>query len=795
MTWLSIDRGIRSWRDSRISRSALAGRPELLWMTFGLTAIVLYLGADSAVGHAIIYDGLTFVAAGVIILAITRHYLRPRLPWIMLAGGVALIALGDVAFDLDMAGGAVSEPAPADVMYLVGYILLCLAMARLLLCRGNSIASVLEAGVMGAAAGSVLWALVVAPQLADHELSLAQVGTVVAYPMLDIAMLSILLAALLAGRPFDRTTKLLAAAAAAFLFSDLTYTVVSASGEWTAGASDIGWMLGYTLWASAALSARHSDVGRHGTHGTRPIWKRLRPVALITACATPLLVKLYIGPSGIDQSAFSAAVASVAMSMLVIARFELLVRKQWRLLDDRQALESALRQQAAEDPLTELPNRRGLAEHLVARLGDERGGPALMILDLDDFKAVNDTLGHPAGDALLRVVAKRLRTAVRATDTVARLGGDEFAMILAPCLSPEDATSMAERLLRLVADPIVTEHGQSVVHASIGIAIADGPDATADSLLRDADVALYQAKGTGKDRWSLINDSSRAEALRSVSIVAELGDAVAGRELELFFQPVVSLATGAIDSFEALLRWNHPTHGSLLPGAFLPAAEHSAHMRAVDRWVLEEACGIAAGWRRLGVGDIGVRVNVSTVQLADEHYPDAVLAALGRSSLPSGLLTLELREQSLGAHSGSKARLTRLRRAGVRLSIDDFGVATSTLANVAEMPITELKIDRTLFAGLRGEMMVATAVHLGQTLGLHIVAEGIETKAELARVRSTGCDAAQGYWIGRPVSASEVAPLLLSWSAPEPQARPSPVRVLAPYGARPALRTAASRTP
>ena len=354
---------------------------------------------------------------------------------------------------------------------------------------------------------------------------------------------------------------------------------------------------------------------------------------------------------------------------------------------------------------------------------------------------------------------------MRSSDLVARYGGDEFAVVITPCPSPDMATEMARRLLQQLEGPIVTERGRVVVSASIGVSLSDRSGRSAETLLRDADLALYRAKAEGKHRWSLLDPETSAAALRSLSVAADLPRALEADEFELTFQPIVSLADGRIESLEALLRWNHPTLGTLLPGEFLPAAERSIHMPTIGRWVLEEACTAAAGWCRLGAGDIGVDVNISAAQLADDHFPDLVLKTLEQTGLSPRLLTLELLENSLEATPALVGSLERLRRAGVRLAIDDFGTGYSSLSRVAELPVTELKLDRAVFAGAGDKRMASAVARMGQTLGLRLVAEGVETSSELNLVHSLGYDAAQGYLMSKPVAATEVVKMLRSQAA------------------------------
>jgi diguanylate cyclase (GGDEF)-like protein len=761
-----------------VGRWSAAGRvmPPPAWLTWtivGSAIIVAYLALGGEPLQQPVYDALAFAAAGTVVLGIVRYRPRPTARWWLLAFGIALLAVGDVLYDVLASMGEESEPSLADIVYLVGSAILCGAAALMLRGRARPLTALLDAFVIGSAFAIVLWTFVVGPRIDEGALSLPAFATLAAYPVLDVAMLAILVVALLGGQPLDRSTGLFAAAVLAFLASDLAYAVIAATSEYGPGLIDVGWLLGYVLWGAAALAIRPSTERQSPVEWSEPrVWRAVRPIVWLAAVTAPLvnavMDEVWFG----GGDAFAAAVASVVVSIAVIIRLEHSLREKRRLLDDRHRLEATLQRQATEDPLTDLPNRRGLAERLVQALAEPDKGIALLVLDLDDFKAVNDALGHQAGDELLRAVADRLRSVVRGSDTVARYGGDEFAVVLRPCPSAEVATRMADRLLGSLEAPIAMDRGEVTVRVSIGIALSARTGADAEHLLRDADLALYRAKSAGKDRWALLDPEASAMAVRSLSIASELARALEDGEFALGFQPIISLTDGTIESFEALLRWDHPTLGMLLPGEFLPAAERSVHMPAIGRWVIEQACSAAAGWQRLGVSDVGVSVNISAAQLADDAFPDIVLRTLRDTGLKAGLLTIEVLESALDATPALGESLGRLRDAGVRLAIDDFGTGYSALSRVAEIPVTELKLDRSLVAGASDQRMVGAIVRLGQTLGLRLVAEGVESGRELKRVRALGCDAAQGYRICKPVAGPEVAPLLLSWAPARTSARP-----------------------
>ena len=416
---------------------------------------------------------------------------------------------------------------------------------------------------------------------------------------------------------------------------------------------------------------------------------------------------------------------------------------------ERNALDAQLRHQAFHDDLTGLANRALFADRVEHSLGRRaEGRTALLLLDLDRFKLINDSLGHAVGDELLVEVAHRLNDSVRAADTVARLGGDEFAILFEDCADgvPEQ---QASRLLRRLAAPMVIGGREVTVTASIGIAVA-GAHATAGELLRNADVAMYGAKEAGGGRFQRFRPAMYEAAARQMELTAAMREALDRGEFLLHFQPIVDLETGQPVSMEVLTRWSHPRLGLMSPAEFIPVAEESGLILRLGAWVLREACLTAAAW---ATG--GVNVNISARQLADPGIVHDVQRALLDSGLTPERLTLEITESVLMDNTAENMRrLHRLRDLGVRLSIDDFGTGYSSLAYLRAFPVRELKIDKTFVAGIPSDddalSLVTSIVKLAHGMGLRTVAEGVETAAQYDALRGIGCDRAQGYYISRP---------------------------------------------
>jgi diguanylate cyclase (GGDEF)-like protein/PAS domain S-box-containing protein len=444
---------------------------------------------------------------------------------------------------------------------------------------------------------------------------------------------------------------------------------------------------------------------------------------------------------------------------------------------EQRRLERELRHQAFHDTLTGLPNRALLGHRLHRAIegpaGDVsaddasvgRSEPAVILLDLDGFKTVNDSLGHQAGDRLLVQVADRLRRAVDEHHTVARLGGDEFAVIVPGPDALADARDVAERIERSLAEPIEVDGRPMVISASIGISHAGRDGHTADVLLRDADLAMFAAKDAGRGRTVEFDDDLARRAHERLSLETELRASITRGELVLHYQPTVDLDTGAIRSVEALVRWAHPTRGLLGPGHFLPAVEHHPLIEQIGEWVLDEACRQARAWRERCGWSPAIAVNVAPRQLAHSAFVEFVVDTLDRHAVSAEQLVLEITERSLLDDAASRDRLADLRAVGVRLAIDDFGTGYSSLGYLRDLPVDILKIDRSFVAAMddgdeQSIALVAMVIELADVLGLDSVAEGIELDTQIERLRTLGCHAGQGYLIARPMPAAGIEELL-----------------------------------
>lgn len=437
-------------------------------------------------------------------------------------------------------------------------------------------------------------------------------------------------------------------------------------------------------------------------------------------------------------------------------------------ITERKHAEGVLRHIASHDPLTDLPNRRMLHERIQLELGRSRGTFALLLIDLDRFKSVNDAFGHACGDRLLLLVTARLNEAVAKNDMVARISGDEFVILQCGIEDPGPAEGLAHKIVAALSAPFIVDNQEMTIGCTIGIAMCPDCETDAEKLIKSADIAMYRAKADGRNTFRLYSPDMKLAAQPSIVVERDLRKAVGREQLVLHYQPQIDLASGHITGVEALLRWMRPGFGLIPPNVFLPLAEESGLIVEIGAWVLREACAQAVVWRERGLPPIRIAVNLSPVQFLRQDLVHLVADTLQATGLEPHLLELELTESGLLEDvQRTTATLHGLRSLGVKVSIDDFGVGYSSLAYVRNFPIDRLKIDRSFISNLtpnsRDEAIVRAIRSLGSSLSVKVIAEGVETLQQLECLRAYDCDEAQGYLFSRPVPADELEFMLHKW--------------------------------
>jgi diguanylate cyclase (GGDEF)-like protein len=474
----------------------------------------------------------------------------------------------------------------------------------------------------------------------------------------------------------------------------------------------------------------------------------------------------------------SPATLAHAIAMLQRSLNVTLVRMCESFEAERKRSDDELTFLATHDVLTGLPNRKLIldrTEQLLARSRRHGTLPAAVFVDLDNFKLINDTLGHHAGDELLCAVTARLQSAVREPDTLGRLGGDEFVVIAEDISLEAGPELIAERLLEALSEPFTLGEGEARLKVTASLGVAAGSRSSADELLRDADIAMYRAKCNGKDRYVAFESEMQGAIKSRLELEMDLREGLQNNEFFLVYQPIFNLSDMSPSAVEALIRWEHPARGVVQPEEFIPLLEETGLITEIGGWVLREACAQGASWREAGSA-IEIAVNVSARQLDNDEFVTEVKDALERSGLDPSALTIEITETTLMRDTEQTIRrLSAVKALGVRIAIDDFGTGYSSLTHVQKFPVDSLKIDRSFITGLKdnkeGEALIHTLVQLGKALSIETVAEGIEMQHELSLLQGERCDSGQGFLFAKPLDLSAADAFLMSWVEGEPGSR------------------------
>jgi diguanylate cyclase (GGDEF)-like protein len=752
--------------------------PAVLLAGLLLAAVAVAIRPDVA-GASIALSGLLPVVAIAVGLR-WRHPVRPG-PWRFLAAGLALYWLGSTAA---LAGLLARDDLLTQGITVAGYTAMLGGIVGIL-SEGSAdgdLPTLLEALILATAAALVVWFVVIVPVRQERAgVGVGDALGALAYPAIDLAMFA------LAGRTLLRYRRL--APSLWLMIPALVATAATDAGGLLAFANHTAaepWLaLGGSGVANAfvAAGALHPSLSGPLLSAPRPIARYLRIRIALVGAATFIAPGLILlnetgaGAVGVHVMTPELGIGALVVSALVVGYLYLLLSRLSGALHTRLTLERELTRQAQSDSLTDLPNRAAFVSRLDDVLTLDRSQVALLFCDLDDFKTVNDTLGHGAGDELLIEVGHRLRGAIRSTDLAARLGGDEFAVLLMGLAQRDDADRVAERVMQAFAAPFSIGGQQFGVRISIGIAFG-ADSAGVSELMRDADIAMYQAKGHGKGRFERFRPGALAGNGSLLAMQSMLEQAISSGALTVAYQPMHDLGTRRVVGFEALARWDHPELGSMAPVDFIRLAERTGLIVPLGRHVMRLACEQLRRWLDAGASaDLDMFVNVSAVQLADADFAVELGRAIRAASVPPDRIVVEVTETALVDTADALATFSAVKALGVRIAIDDFGTGYSSISYIGRFPVDILKIDRSFVAALgetqKGDSLVRMIVALASSLSLNTVAEGIETDAQLDTLAAMGCRLGQGFLLSSPMPADEAQRFM-----PRAADRRSPAAVL-----------------
>ncbi|GGL93316.1 hypothetical protein GCM10010840_34190 [Deinococcus aerolatus] len=694
-----------------------------------------------------------FLLASLMVWRVSR---LPRVPaprtWRLLAYGLLAWGLGALTYAVYDQLGLSPFPSLADLGYLAAMLWLTaglMSLRRERLGTLHTLSFLTDAALVTLVLSDLLWRLSLKDILSDTSLSRLALWISLAYPALDL-LLCAATVTLALWRPLGikrRVVALLAAAGLGFLVTDVVYIDLVAGGGYAPGnVVDLGWPLAALLMAWAAWRSAQVTSSNMSPRVSREGWKRLLPhYAVLGVFVVYLMTHL------------RAPLDDVQLGILWLT-VVLFVVRQFLVLTDYQRLQLSLTHRAEHDPLTGVRNRDDLEVRLQLQIDEAHswnGSVAVLFVDLDRMKEINDTFGHPVGDRLLRAVADRLMAQLPPAAVISRFGGDEFVAVL-PTRGAEEIAGVAQALLDTVGRPY--QIGPELLHisASIGVSLAPGDAADAASAIEQADMAMYRAKQAGKGTWRFANEQLNSLHMPQARLEVLLRGALGRGEFTLAYQPLIDLGSGRVRSFEALMRWTSPELGPVSPADFIPVAETREMMGGLGRWALHESVREMCAWQAELPG-VSVAVNVSATQFAHEDFVDSVRAALHEHGSAPHLLTLELTESAVLADvAQTRQKLQDLGTLGVRVALDDFGTGYSSLGQLRSLPVDVLKIDRVFTQDSETDAAFLRAmISMGHSLGLEVVAEGIENASTLARLQALGCDLGQGYHLARPQPAAQ----------------------------------------
>ena len=715
------------------------------WLAAGALAIAgYYLVPEGSPAGTLLYSGIG-MASGLAVLVAVRRYRLPRpAMWYWIAASLFASTIGDILYDhYKYVLVKVAYPSFADVCYLASYPFMLIGLLLLVRGRRGRIADLIDAAIVATGLGLVFWVFVLHPMAAGAAASLTGVISI-AYPSIDVLLLALLSRLFTDAAKRTPSTRLIGLATALLLAADTGFSLLTPHAGTDPRPLDALFLLSYLCWGAAALhpspAAAADDEETNGVGRGR--------LALFGACSLLAPVLLFVprvGTDALDRSV--VAVGSAVLFLLVITRMAGFVRTLRRQ-------SAAMRQAALHDDLTGLANRRRFDLDLRDALA--HGPVHVVFLGLNGFKNVNDELGRPVGDRVLRLMATRLQHATPPDSLIARLGGDEFAVLL------PHTGGLPTGLVAALREPVRAGGHELLVGVAAGVTDSAGQRNDPVEILRRAETAMHAAKQTGEPvrRWTAALDERAGERAR---LGAELQTALTTGQFRVVYQPIVDLPTARIAAVEALIRWHHPERGTIPPAVFIPVAEQNGLIIELGEWILRTACAQLTRWRtELGPdAPEKVSVNVSARQLSRPGFADTVAAALADSALPAHHLTVEVTETAVFEGGQALTALHELRALGVRIALDDFGTGHSSLGLLQTVPVDILKVDKSFVDRIteagRHAVIAEALIQVSAGLGLEAVAEGVETAEQAEALSQRGYRLLQGYHFGRPVPDPDFA--------------------------------------
>jgi len=743
-------------------------RPPL-WSTFlaaGAASVALYVVLPPGLGRDGLFVVIALAQVAALVVGVRLHRPASPTPWLVMAAGqllwVIAALLGTVTGDVAAVSGFVGW---VDGCYLLGYLVLGMGLIQLARVRRppRDLSGFLDSSTVTVGLALLCWEVIAGATLGAYRSDgAAALAVAVAYPLADVTLIGTLVALFTIPGRRPPALRLLTLALVLLIAADLGTAALADVVSAGPTAMNPLWLGSYVFWGAAAL---HPSVRALSSPSTAE--PRLSPGLL---AALTLAVLVAPGVLAVQQLAgrrldvWPVVGCAVLLIGLVISRLWLAIAQMTTANRARGRAQADLARQAALDPLTMLPNRTQAMRLLagaLAQAGHSGARVGLLFVDLDGFKAVNDRFGHAAGDEVLQVVSRRMAAVVRDGDVVARLGGDEFVVLLERVAGSGEALAVARRVVEALAQSIPLDGLRTAqVGASVGVALSQGSDVEPDALLNEADIAAYRAKAAGRGRAEIFDQSLREELRQRALVESGLAAALAADDLVLYYQPIVRVATGEIEGYEALLRWWRD--GVLVPpDSFIPVAEESELICEVDAWVLRRGAQQLARWTsEWNRPDLVLAVNISGRHAARARVVTDVASAAQAAGIDPRRLVLEVTETAMVDDPAAVVHLSELRSRGFAISLDDFGTGYSSIARLEQLPLDILKVDRKFLdpAAPSAAKLLPLIVHAGHAFGLSVVAEGVEHENQLVTLRALGCESAQGYHLGRPVPASDVRP-------------------------------------